>query len=119
MAAYAAKYGNAEVLLLEPERDDYLMFFTNIFGFSERRAVCEHAYRTTRRHLLARFDELAAVFARHGVTLRRDVLEEERDLWEMVGAPHAAEEEPPPRRSSPAVVHRLDDALRRIERRLA
>lgn len=119
MAAYAAKYGNAEVLLLEPERDDYLMFFTNIFGFSERRAVCEHAYRTTRRHLLARFDELAAVFARHGVTLRRDVLEEQRDLWQMVGAPHAAEEEPPPRRSSPAVVHRLDDALRRIERRLA
>jgi predicted acylesterase/phospholipase RssA len=119
MAAYAAKYGNAEVLLLEPERDDYLMFFTNIFGFSERRAVCEHAYRTTRRHLLARFDELAAVFARHGVTLRRDVLEEERDLWEMVGAPHAAEQEPPLRRSSPAVVHRLDDALRRIERHLA
>jgi NTE family protein len=127
MAAYAAKYGNAEVLLLEPQRDDYLMFFTNIFGFSERRGVCEHAYRTTRRHLLARFDELAAVFARHGVTLRRDVLEEERDLWQMVGAPHAAEDAggpgraapPPPLRSSPAVVHRLDDALRRIELRLA
>ncbi len=132
MAAYATRYGKAEVLLLEPERDDYLMFFTNVFGFSERRAVCEHAYRTTRRHLLGRFEELAAVFARNGVTLRRDVLEEERDLWQMVGAPPAADgvdgagrrpaeavlqaaAPPPPRSSSPAVVKRLDDVLRRLE----
>src|SRR5258708_27685106 len=100
------------------------MFFTNVFGFSERRAVCEHAYRTTRRHLLGRFEELAAVFARHGVTLRRDVLEEERDLWQMVGAPPAAggihraarrpaealpqaAAPPPPRRSRPPRVQPL------------
>src|SRR5258708_34632226 len=100
------------------------MFFTNVFGFSERRAVCEHAYRTTRRHLLGRFEELAAVFARHGVTLRPDVLEEERDLWEMVGPAPAADPTdgarrlpaaavpqaaapPPPPASSPADLQRL------------
>ena len=60
------------------------MFFTNIFSFSERRAVCEHAYNAVRRDLLARYDELAPLFARHGVTLRRDILEEERGLWDGV-----------------------------------
>ena len=131
MAAYAAKYGNADVLLLEPDRDDYLMAFTNIFGFSERRGVCEHAYRSTRRHLLAHFAEISAMLGRHGVILRRDVLEEERDLWQQVGLPHigkpaasrprklparprraARPATPPP---PAAVVRRLDDALSRLE----
>jgi NTE family protein len=130
MAAYGVRYEDAEVLLLEPERTDYLMAFTNIFGFSERRAVCEHAYRSTRRWLLANHGHLSAVLARHGVTLRRDVLEEERDLWQQVGLPRAerkraappAPSSPapsPPSPSPPAVVHRLDDALARLERLVA
>lgn len=112
MAAYETKFKDADVVLLEPERDDYKMFFTNIFSFSERRAVCEHAYDATRRMLLARFDELAPVFARHGVTLRRDVLEEKRNLWDGVKKSRSdrmAE-------SGSAVVRRLDDVLSRLER---
>jgi predicted acylesterase/phospholipase RssA len=127
MAAYGSKYEDADVLLLEPAPDDYLMFFTNIFGFSERRAVCEHAYLSTRRYLLARHEELAPVFARHGIVLRRDVLEEERHLWDMVGLPTTS---PPaarqggvpvapagamPNVSAPSVVRRLDAALRHLE----
>lgn len=130
MAAYAARYEDADVLLLEPERTDYLMAFTNIFGFSERRAVCEHAYQSTRRWLLANYDQLSPVLARHGVTLLRDALEEERDLWQQVGLPRAehkraappAPSPPAPSRvapSPPAVVHRLDDALTRLERLVA
>jgi predicted acylesterase/phospholipase RssA len=88
IAAYEKRYG-ADIVLLEPKRQDYEMFFTNIFGFADRRAVCEHAYRATRRELLARFDELAPVFERHGLELRRDVLEDPaRRLWAGVGLPH-------------------------------
>ncbi len=115
MAAYKTKYGSSDVMLLEPERDDYLMFFTNIFGFSERRAVCEHAYRSTRAYLLKHYAGIAPVLARHGVALRRDVLTDERSLWDQVGlpehawAPQAAEN----------VVSRLDGALSHLERLLA
>lgn len=115
MASYETKFKDQDVVLLEPHSDDYLMFFTNIFSFSERRAVCEHAYAAVRRDLLARFDELAPLFARHGLTLRRDVLEEERSLWDGVYQDR-------PRKSAVSgdpVARRLDDALGRLERLLA
>jgi NTE family protein len=116
MAAYKPKY-SADIVMLEPKRDDYRMFFTNIFGFRDRQAVCEHAYEQTRRELLLRFDELGPKLAKHGLTLRRDVLEDEtRDLWVGVGLPHLST-----RKSAQAgleVVTDLDRALRRLERML-
>lgn len=119
MAAYETRFRGADVVLVEPERDDYRMFFTNIFGFSQRRAVCEHAYQATRRNLLARYDQLAPVLARHGVTLRRDVLEDpERELWagvELAWGRKAAQERLQAEAPA-AVVRRLDDALARLDR---
>jgi len=123
MAAYERKFKDRDVVLLEPKRDDYKMFFTNIFGLSERRAVCEHAYQTTRQALLARYEELAPVFARHGVTLRRDVLEEPRHLWEQVGLGARSKVEEKRRidtaTSGHATVRGLDAALARLERLVA
>lgn len=111
MAAYQRKYKDRDVVLIQPRRDDYKMFFTNIFGLAERRDVCEHAYQATRKDLLERYDELAPVFARHGVTLRKDVLLEPRNLWEQVALP---------KKSLPvsghATVRQLDDVLSRLER---
>ena len=63
------------------------MFFTNIFSFSSRRWVCEHAYQATRRELYFRREELALKFERHGIAFRTDILEEDRDLWSGVGLP--------------------------------
>ncbi len=86
MAAYAGRYPRRNLVLIEPQPDDYRMFFTNIFSFASRKELCEYAYRATRRDLLARYDELAPVFGRHGVRLRKDVLvDRRRDLWEGVG----------------------------------
>ncbi|MFN7940355.1 MAG: patatin-like phospholipase family protein [Thermoanaerobaculia bacterium] len=112
MKAYDERYPDADVVLIEPERSDYRMFFTNIFSFSARRDVAQHAYRATRRELARRADELAPVLARHGVRLRRDVLADpERDLWAGVGvggpAPRRAQGEP--------VTERLERLLDRLE----
>ena len=117
MAAYRTRYEGTDVVLLQPRRDDYAMFFTNIFGFAERRLVAEHAYQATRRDLLARYDELAPILARHGLTLRRDVLEDaERDLWQGVGLEAGAKRKARERsRRRPVAVHRLDEALGRLE----
>jgi predicted acylesterase/phospholipase RssA len=124
MAAYERRYKDRDVVLIEPQRDDYKMFFTNIFGLAERREVCAHAYQSTRRTLLERYDELAPIFARHGITLCRDVLEEPRNLWEQVDLVRKAER-PGGRRksdlaaSSHATVRDLDAVLSRLEKRVA
>ncbi|MES1243934.1 MAG: patatin-like phospholipase family protein [Acidobacteriota bacterium] len=115
MAAYETKFKDADVVLIQPERDDYLMFFTNIFGFAERRTVAEHAYASTRRYLLRNYDRLEPVFARHGLRLRRDVLEEERDLWSGVWEGRRRKE----RVSGDTTVRELDDVLTRLEKLVA
>ncbi len=113
MAAYKRRF-DADVLLLEPKRDDYRMFLTNIFGFADRQTVCEHAYEQTRQDLLARYEELAPIFEKHGLHLRRDVLEDRRsDLWQNVGLPHLSTKKP--RAAGLEVVRDLDRALARLE----
>lgn len=86
MAAYAERYESADLVLFEPRKDDYTMFFTNVFSFSARKDVLEHAYRSTLEQLRDRADEIGPVLERHGVTLREDVLAlREPDIWKSVG----------------------------------
>lgn len=108
MSSYHSLFDGADIVLFEPKRDDYRMFFRNVFSFADRRQVCEHAYASTRRELLANYDALAPRLARHGVELRRDVLEEERDVWRGVGL-----DSPPS--GSPTVLNDLERALDRLE----
>jgi NTE family protein len=116
MKSYDRIYGDADVVLLEPDRDDYSMFFNNIFSFSARRAVCAHAYDSTRQDLLARFDLLAPLLARHGLTLRRDILEDSgRDLWRGVGLDEAEPTSFGPRGAGHDTLDRLDSALDRLQ----
>ena len=55
---YGLRYENTDILLIEPDRDDYRMFFTNIFSFKSRRAVCEHAFKATLKQLSRRRETL-------------------------------------------------------------
>jgi hypothetical protein len=48
----------------------------NVFSYSSRQHVCEHAFRTTLADLRARRAELAPVLAKHGLTLRDEVLDD-------------------------------------------
>lgn len=86
MGRYAHTFPHADVVLFEPARDEYGMFFSNMFSFRARRRVCELAYDATRRDLFARRRTLKKVLARHGVSLREDVLRDpERNVWGGIG----------------------------------
>lgn len=71
---YASRYAGADLLLLEPEGDDAEMFFTNVFSFSHRERLAEHAYQSTLADLRRHRKTLLPVLARHGLSLREDVL---------------------------------------------
>jgi predicted acylesterase/phospholipase RssA len=82
MLSYAKRFPDADLLLFEPARDEYKMFFTNIFSWSARRKVCALAYDSTRWHLLQRRQELAPILRRHGLRLRTEVLADRtRTVW--------------------------------------
>lgn len=72
---YPQRYANADLALFEPNPDDVEMFFTNVFSFTHRRRVAEHAYQCTLADLRARRDEVGALLARHGLRLRDEILE--------------------------------------------
>jgi len=78
MGRYRTDFPGADVVLFEPSRDDADMFFTNVFSYADRQRLCEHAYRKTRAELRRRYDELAPIFARHGVTIDLAVLNDKR-----------------------------------------
>lgn len=74
MATYRDRYPHSDRMLFEPDRDDDVMFFTNVFRYTERRRLANHAYQQTRRDLLAHADTLTPLLQRHGVSLRFDRL---------------------------------------------
>ena len=74
MARYDLEYKNADVVLFEPKPDDEEMFFTNVFSYSSRSHLCEHAYQNTRSDLYRRRHILGPIFARHGIHLNVPIL---------------------------------------------
>jgi predicted acylesterase/phospholipase RssA len=67
-------FPDADVLLFEPESDDMEMFFTNVFSYSDRRRLCEHAYQRTRAFLRSSGPEFRAILARHDIRINDKVL---------------------------------------------
>jgi NTE family protein len=114
---YAQLYPDADLLLIEPEMEDHALFFSNIFSFSNRRGVCEYAYAHARRYLLREADRLEPMLARHGLTLRRDILEDDtRTLYPEGFTMQMTTEMPVPRTSDVAgdttrTLRKLDQAL--------
>lgn len=110
MASYRARFPGANILLLEPDRHDEKLFFTNVFRYAGRRQLTDHAYQRTRRDLLAQAGALAPLLERHGLTLDLRRLRDRRRTFAT-----AARER---RLEIRHVTRRLDRALGDLERLL-
>jgi len=107
LGKYAQQYPGTDQLVFEPNEDDGEMFHTNIFSYSSRQHVCAHAFTSTLADLRKRREVLAPLFARHGLRLREDVLDDPRiDVASGLG----------PRRRRTEATARLDRALDKLER---
>ena len=88
---YYRSHPVADLVLLEPDRGDEEIFFTNIFSYADRQALCEHAYQATRKDLFARRAELAPILEKRGMSLRLDLLQDkQRSLEKSIGEGHAS-----------------------------
>ncbi|CAN5472277.1 patatin-like phospholipase family protein [soil metagenome] len=119
MKAYEGRYDGADILLFEPPRDDYAMFFRNAFSFAERKTVVEHAYKSTLLSLARRRREVRPILERHGITLDDALLDTAQlapqtlDLWGNVKLREGEAE-----RSGSFLGHQLTVALDRLEQEL-
>jgi len=83
---YYSSHPFADLLLLEPHRKDEKIFFTNIFSYNSRNALCEHSYQVTRQDLLANHKQLNKVLKKRGMSLNMKLLRDEnRTLGDSIG----------------------------------
>ena len=68
------RYPGVDILLIEPEPNDELMFETSIMSFTSRLEITKHGFESVARHLAAQQDRYAEVFARHGLVISAERL---------------------------------------------
>ncbi len=75
---YARDFPQTQIVLVEPNHRDPEMYLANTFSYSQRKALADHAYQTTRAWLRGRRTQLGASFAKHGIALNAIALADER-----------------------------------------
>lgn len=67
---YQHKYPDRDVLLFEPEENDTLMFFSNVFSYSDRKLICQHAYSTITKQLYQNKENINAILSKYNLKLK-------------------------------------------------
>jgi len=78
MKHYERAYPGTDIVLIEPDHRDPELYLANTFSYGQRRSLAEHAYQQTRAMLRSRRTSLSVKLARHGISLRADVLDDPR-----------------------------------------
>jgi predicted acylesterase/phospholipase RssA len=63
------RYPGVDIVLIEPESNDELMFETSMLDFSNRIAIARHGFQSVTLKLAGDYDRLKDVCARHGIEI--------------------------------------------------
>ena len=63
------RYPGVDIILIEPDPNDELMFETNIMNFTKRVEIARHGFESVTLKLAEDYDELKTVCARHGIEI--------------------------------------------------
>jgi NTE family protein len=63
------KYPGVDIILIEPDPNDELMFETNILNFTRRVEIAKHGFESVTLKLAQDYDELKAICAKHGIEI--------------------------------------------------
>jgi hypothetical protein len=63
------RYPGVDIVLVEPDPDDELMFQTNILNFASRVDVARHGFESVTLKLAKDYDEIREVCRRHGIEI--------------------------------------------------
>jgi NTE family protein len=84
------RYPGVDIVLIEPEPTDSLMFETSIMSFSSRIEIARHGFQSVTYHLHDEYERYEKIWARHGIDISarrvRKVVEHFEAEEEQVGA---------------------------------
>ena len=63
------RYPGVDIVLIEPEPTDALMFETSIMSFSSRIDIARHGFQSVTYHLLDEYERYSEIWARHGIEI--------------------------------------------------
>ena len=63
------KYPGVDIVLIEPDPNDELMFETNIMNFTKRVEIAKHGFESVTLKLAKDYDQLKGVCAKHGIEI--------------------------------------------------
>ncbi|MEZ4555956.1 MAG: hypothetical protein R2854_05805 [Caldilineaceae bacterium] len=73
------KYPDVDIILIQPQADDYRMFSYNPMFYGSRLGVAEHGFETVTVGLMENAEYFRQVLGRHNIELRTDLVERELD----------------------------------------
>src|SRR6185437_15916552 len=66
---WSEKYPGVDIILIEPEPNDELMFETNIMNFTKRVEIARHGFESVTIKLAKDYDRFAEICAKHGIEI--------------------------------------------------
>jgi predicted acylesterase/phospholipase RssA len=66
---WSEKYQGVDIILIEPEPNDELMFETNVMNFTKRVEIARHGFESVTIKLAKDYDRFAEVCAKHGIEI--------------------------------------------------
>jgi predicted acylesterase/phospholipase RssA len=63
------RYPGVDIVLIEPEPTDELMFETSIMSFASRIEIARHGFQSVTYHLNAEYERYREIWARHGIEI--------------------------------------------------
>jgi NTE family protein len=66
---WESRYPGVDIILVEPEPDDELMFQTSILNYAKRVEIARHGFQSVTLKLSEDYDKLKAICERHGIEI--------------------------------------------------
>jgi hypothetical protein len=66
------RYPGVDIVLIEPEPDDELMFQTSVMNFAKRIDIARHGFQSVTLRLAEDYEDFRAIAERHGIRISAD-----------------------------------------------
>jgi len=66
------RYPGVDIVLIEPDQGDELMFQTSMMNFASRVEIARHGFQSVTYHLLGEYDRYREICERHGIDISAD-----------------------------------------------